>query len=114
MKKTQKLIIFSLLAFVLCTVALSFWYQSLHYLTEVNFIKVITNVGIIGAVVPTLFLALIYYLTQKNMNKTSRIYLIIILSLFLFFSVYNLTLVMVFYDINDSKTTFLKSLLEIF
>lgn len=114
MKKSQKLILFTLLAFVLCTVALSFWYQSLHYLTEVNFIKIITNVGIVGAIVPTLFLALIYYLIQKNMNKTSQIYLIIILSLLLIFSIYNLTLVMVFYDIDDSKTTFLKSILEIF
>jgi mannose/fructose/N-acetylgalactosamine-specific phosphotransferase system component IID len=116
MKKSQKLLLIALSIFVLCTAGLTIWYFSLHYLTEKNgenIIKAILNIGLIGAILPSILIFLIYYLAKKSMNKSSKIFLIIILSLFLLFSIYNITLIMMFYELEESKS-FLQSLLEVF
>ena len=115
MKNAQKLLLIAVSIYLICVVALTFWYFSLHYLTPAsseNIVKTITGVGMIGAIFPAIFLFLIYYLIKKTMNKSSKTFLIIILFLLLVFSIYNLTLVMAFHDIEDSKS-FLQSLIEV-
>ncbi len=114
MGKSRNLYI-GLAIYIICVIGFTVWYKSLHYLTELtatNIIKMITQAGLVAAVVPSALIFLMYYLFKKPMDKTSRFFLILIVFLFFIFSVYSITLVMVFYDISDSKS-FLKSLSEI-
>jgi hypothetical protein len=105
----------SLLIYVLCTIILSSWYIILHRYEELinSIIKVVINVGLIGAIVPAIIFSLIYYLLKKVSNKLLLTFLIFILFIILIFSVYWNTVNMVFYHIGDAKS-FLQSLLEIF
>lgn len=107
----------SLLIYVLCTIILSGWYIILHRYEELinikSIIKVVINVGLIGAIVPAIIFSLIYYLLKKVLNKLLLTFLIFILFIILIFSVYWITVNMVFYHIGDAKS-FLQSLLEIF
>ncbi len=107
----------SLFIYVLCTIILSCWYIILHRYEELinvkSIIKVVLNVGLIGATVPAIIFSLIYYLLKKISNKLLLTFLIFILFIFLIFSVYWITVNMVFYHIGDAKS-FLQSLSEIF
>lgn len=107
----------SLFIYVLCTIILSCWYMILHRYEELvnikSIIKVIINIGLIGAIVPAIIFSLIYYLLKKVSNKLLLILLIFILFILLIFSVYWITVNMVFYHMDDAKS-FIQSLLEIF
>jgi len=107
----------SLLIYVLCTIILSCWYIILHRFEDLvnikSIVKVVINIGLIGAIVPALLFSLIYYLLKKVVNKLLLTFLIFISFIILIFSVYWITVNMVFYHIDDAKS-FLQSLLEIF
>lgn len=107
----------SLLIYVLCTIILSCWYIILHRFEDLVNIKsivtVVINIGLIGAIVPAILFSLIYYLLKKVVNKLLLTFLIFISFIILIFSVYWITVNMVFYHIDDAKS-FLQSLLEIF
>lgn len=107
----------SLFIYALCTIILSCWYIILHRYDELvnikSIIKVVINIGLIGAIVPAIIFSLIYYLLKKVSNKLLLTLLIFILFILLIFSVYWITVNMVFYHIDDAKS-FLQSLLEIF
>lgn len=107
----------SLFIYVLCTIILSCWYIILHRYEELvnieSIIKVVINIGLIGAIVPAIIFSLIYYLLKKVSNKLLLTLLIFILFILLIFSVYWITVNMVFYHIGDAKS-FIQSLSEIF
>lgn len=107
----------SLFIYVLCTIILSCWYMILHRYEELvnikSITKVVINIGLIGAIVPGIIFSLIYYLLKKVSNKLLLILFIFILFILLIFSVYWITVNMVFYHIDDAKS-FIQSLLEIF
>jgi len=107
----------SLFIYVLCTIILSCWYMILHRYEELinikSIIKVVINIGLIGAIVPAIIFSLIYYLLKKVSNKLLLTLLIFILFILLIFSMYWITVNMVFYHIDDAKS-FIQSLLEIF
>lgn len=113
----KKNITVSLLIYVLCAIILSCWYIILHRFEELvnlkSIVKVFVNIGLIGAIVPAIIFSLIYYLLKKVLNKLLLIFLIFILFIILIFSVYWVTINMVFYHMGDAKS-FLQSLLEIF
>lgn len=115
--ENKKNITVSLFIYVLCTIILSCWYIILHRYEELvnikSIIKVVINIGLIGAIVPAIIFSLIYYLLKKVSNKLLITLLIFILFIFLIFSVYWITVNMVFYHIDDAKS-FIQSLLEIF
>jgi|GEM_PF-5023821 len=107
----------NLCIYVLSVVILSCWYIVLHRFEELinakSITKVVVNVGIVGAVVPAAIFSLIYYLTKRVNNKILPTLLIFILVIILIFSVYWITVNMVFYHVDDSKS-FLQSLMEVF
>lgn len=117
MKNIQKLVLISLLIFFLLTIGIASWYiLSLNYLEQYNLksiIKIVTQIGLVGAIIPTLTISLIYYLIIKIKNKLLLLFFVIILIVFLIFQIYFIALNLFFYDINDSKS-FLKSLIEAF
>ena len=117
MKNIQKLVLVSLLIFFLLTIGIASWYiLSLNYLEEYNLksiIKIVTQIGLVGAMIPSLTISLIYYLLIKIKNKLLLLFLVIVLIVFLIFQIYFITLNLFFYDINGSKS-FLKSLIEAF
>jgi len=116
MKKNSKNLLIGLSIYVICVIGFTILYQSIHYLNEFtakNIIKIVIQVALIAAIVPSVLAFTMYYLFRKPMDKTSRFFLILILFIFFIFSIYTLTLVMVFYDISDSKS-FFQFLLETF
>lgn len=117
MKKNRKFIIICLSIFLLLTIGIASWYiLSLNYLEEYDLksiIKIVTQIGLVGAIIPSLTISLIYYLLIKIENKLLLLFLIIILIIFLIFQIYCITLNLFFYHISDSKS-FLSSLMEMF
>ena len=116
MKNTQKLVLITLCIFIFSTICMSGWYVLLHKHAELNaknVVKIVTSIGFLSAIIPTIIFSLIYYLMRKMMNKLLLTFLIIILFIFLIVLVYNITLVMVFYQLDDPKS-FLQSFMEIF
>jgi hypothetical protein len=117
MKNIRKFIIISLLIFLLITVGITSWYiLSLNYLEEYNLkkiIKIVTQIGLVGAIIPSLTISLIYYLIIKIEKKILLLFLIILLIIFLLFQIYVIALNLFFYDINSSKS-FLRSLIQAF
>lgn len=117
MKNTLKLFKVSLIIFAIVTLSMMCLYFLLHRFAAVYNLKyftdVITQVGIIAAIIPTLIFILIYYLLNTKFNKLLLTFLIFILFILLLFSIYVITLNMVFYHLNDSKS-FYYSLIESF
>lgn len=113
----KKNLTISLFIYVLCVIVVSGWYMILHRYEELinieSITKIVINIGLIGALVPSIIFSLIYYLLKKVYNKLLLIFLIFILFIILIFSVYWITVNMVFYHLGDAKS-FLQSLLEIF
>ena len=117
MKNTRKFIIISLSIFILLAVGLTSWYiLSLNYMENYdlkNTIKIVTQIGLVGAIIPSLTISLIYYLILKIEKKLLLLFLIILLIIFLLFQIYVIAINLLFYDINSSKS-FLRSLIEAF
>ncbi len=117
MKNIQKFIVISLLIFLLIALGIASWYiLSLNYMEEYDLkamIKIFTQIGVVGAIIPSLTISLIYYLIIKIEKKMLLLFLIVFLIIFLVFQIYVITLNLFFYDINSSKS-FLKSLIEAF
>ena len=117
MTNIQKFIIICLLIFLLITVGIASWYiLSLNYMEEYDLktiVKIVTQIGVVGAIIPSLTISLINYLIIKIEKKLLLLFLIVFLIIFLVFQIYVITLNLFFYDINSSKS-FLKSLIEAF
>ncbi|WP_375605672.1 hypothetical protein [Flavobacterium davisii] len=115
MKNIRKFIVVSLVIFSLIVIGISSWYiLSLNYMEEYDLkaiIKIITQIGIVGAIIPSLTISLIYYLMIKIENKLLLLFLIIFLIIFLIFQIYVIALKLFFYDINGS-VSFLNSLIK--
>lgn len=116
MSNIKKLLTIGLSIFILCLIGMIFWYFSLHKYQKFNFndiLKIITKIGLISAIIPSILIFLMYYLKKKMTNTSILIILIIQLLLLLIFSFFRLSLVMTFYNVNDSKS-FLQTLMGIF
>lgn len=116
MNNTQKLVLVTFSIFIFSTICMSAWYVSLHKHAELNaknVIKIVTNIGLVGAIIPTILFTLLYYLVKQMTSKLLLTFLILVLFVFLMVSIYHITLVMVFYQLDDSKS-FLQSFMEIF
>ena len=117
MENIRKFIMVSLLIFLVLTIGITCWYiLSLNYLEKYdlkNTIKIVTQIGFIGAIIPSLTISLMYYFIIKIKNKLLLLFLIIILIIFLIFQVYWISINLFFYDIKDPQS-FLQSLLEAF
>lgn len=117
MKDSKKQIIVGLVIFLILTIAISCWYISLNYLEEYNFKKIteiVTRIGLIAAIIPSLTISLIYYFILKIRNKLFLLFLIIISVFFLIFQIYWIATNLFFYEINDHSKSFLTSLLDSF
>ncbi len=117
MDNIRKFILISLLIFILLTIGITCWYiLSLNYLEKYdlkNIIKIVTQIGCIGAIIPFLTISLMYYFIIKIKSKLLLLFLMIILIIFLIFQVYWISLNLFFYDIKGSES-FLQSLLGAF
>jgi len=117
MKNIRKFSIISLIIFLLIAVGIASWYiLSLNYMEEYDLktiIKIVTQIGLVGAIIPSLTISLIYYLIITIEKKILLLLLIILLIIFLLFQIYVIALNLLFYDINSSKS-FLRSLIEAF
>jgi uncharacterized membrane protein len=78
-----------------------------------NVVKIVTSIGLLAAVIPTVVFTWIYYLVKNMTNKLLLTFLMLAVFIFLLVSIYHITLVMVFYQLDDHKS-FLQSLIEIF
>lgn len=115
MENKRKLIIISLIIFILATIGASYWYISLHYYREhdlKNLTTIVTQVGLVGGFFTTLVFLLINLCRRKIKDKGLRFFLIVILVIIFLVFVYHLTLNMVFYQ-TGSPHSFLKSLMEL-
>mgnify|MGYP003451550113 CR=1 FL=1 len=116
MKNNTKLVLISLLIFVLSTIGMTCWYISLHksvVLNIENITKIVAQVGLFSAIIPSTTFTLIYFLIKNLKSKWLLSFLVIFLFVFFILVIYSITLVMVFYHLDDSKS-FLKSFMEIF
>ena len=116
MKNSSKLFLNSIYIFIFCLIGMSSLFCLLHRSQELNIAKVfkiISSIGLVSSLIPTIIFIFIYYLLKTLHNKLARIIIIVVLLLILLFSLYNLTLAMVFYHLEDKKS-FLESFLEIF
>lgn len=117
MKSIRRFIVISLLIFSLIALGISSWYiLSLNYIEEYDLktiFKIITQIGLVGAIFPSLTISLIYYLIIKIENKALLLFLIVFLVIFLMFQIYVIALNLFFYEINSSKS-FLMSLIDAF
>lgn len=117
MKNIQKFTIINLLIFILLAVAITSWYiLSLNYLEEYDFtdiIRIFTQIGLVGAIIPSLTIALMNYFIIKIKSKLLIFFLALILIIFLIFQIYWITTNLFFYDINGPQS-FLMSLLGAF
>lgn len=118
MKENKKSILINLLIFIFSTIIMSCWYIILHRhryenLSVKTTVEILERIGLICAIIPSIVFSSVYYLVKKNINKIVLTFLIFALFIFLIFSVYWLTVNMVFYHLDDSKS-FFKSLMETF
>jgi hypothetical protein len=117
MKNIQKLVLISLLIFVFSTIGMTCLYFLVHRFAAVYNLKyittVITQVGMIAAIIPSMIFLLIYSLIKILKSKWLLSFLILVLFVFLILVIFQISLVMVFYHLDDTKS-FLKSLIEIF
>ena len=117
MKNMGKFIIVSLSIFLLVAVGITSWYiLSLNYLEKYdlkNIAKIFIQIGLVGAIIPSLTVSSIYFLIIKIEKKLLLLFLIIFLIIFLLFQIYVIIINLFFFDINSSKS-FLRSLIEAF
>ena len=117
MKNTQKLLLIFLFIFVISTFIMTCLYFFFHSFATVYSLKyitiVVTQIGMIASILPTITIFLIYYSVKKIKSKLLLSCLIIILVIFLLFVIYWHSLNMMFFQLEDSKS-FMKSLLEAF
>jgi hypothetical protein len=117
MKNIQKLLLISFFIYIISTVAMTCLYFFFHSFATVYSIEyittVVTQIGMIASILPTITMFLIYYFIKKIKSKLLLSFSIIILVMFLLFTIYWHSLNMMFYQLEDSKP-FLKSLIEAF
>lgn len=106
MKKNLKLVLFSLIIFILSTIGASYWFTTLHTV-DANFehiIKIILQVGIVLGIIPTITFLMIYYLIKKVKNVWLLSFLLIGLIILLITLIYWVFLTTIFYDIDGSES----------
>ena len=117
MKNIQKLPLITLAIYIILTVVISCWYVfSLNYIEEYNskdIFKIIIQIGLVGAIIPTLTISLMYYFIIKVEKKLLLLFITIMLIIFLIFQIYWISINLFFYEINGSKS-FIRSLIEAF
>lgn len=110
-----KLGIISVIIFTVAAIAATLWYISLHSAQDYNvqdITKTFLQVGLISACITTLFFLLIYLSIKNVKDKGFRFFLISIIIIFFLAFVWQLTLNMVFYQM-DSPQSFVKYFLEL-
>lgn len=115
MKNIPRLVLVSLLIFVLSTIGMTYVYilfDSLTELSQNNITKILIQVGLTGGVIITIIFILIYYLTKKIKNNWLLTISFIGISIFLLFISYWFFLAMMYYRLEDSQS-FLSILLQI-
>ena len=117
MKNTQKLLLILLFIFVVSTFIMTCFYFFFHSFATVYSLKhiadVVSQIGMIASILPTIVVFLIYYSVKKIKSKLLLSCSIIILIIFLLFVIYWHSLNMMFFQLEDSKS-FMESLLEAF
>lgn len=116
MKNTPKLIVVALSIYIFSTICMSGWYVLLHKHAEFNtsnVVRIVTSIGLLAAIIPTIVFTWIYYLVNHMTKKLLLTLLILVLFVFLMVAIYQITLVMIFYHLDDPKS-FLQSFMEIF
>lgn len=106
MKNTQKLGLVSLFIFILSTIGVSYWYISDHTvdLDFQNIIKIASNVGWVGGMIPTITFLIIYFLVKKVKNVWLLSFLLISFIILLILLIYWFFLTMIFYDVKGSES----------
>ena len=115
MKTTYKLIFFSILIFIISTIGITYWYISDHlaHLLSIriqSILDIAINIGLVGALIPTLLFLIVYFLIKKIKNIWLLSSLIIVLMGIVIAIVYWFFLSMIFQDF-DNPQSFLKSFL---
>ncbi|SDQ12681.1 hypothetical protein SAMN05421664_0630 [Chryseobacterium soldanellicola] len=103
MKNRRKLIIISLIIFILATIASTCWYISLHSYGEgdlKNLTTIITQIGLFGGFFTTVLFLLINF-CWKIKDRGLKAFLVAILVILFIVFVYQLTLNMIFYQTDN-------------
>lgn len=114
MKNSRKLIIISIIIFILFTAATSFLYVLLHYLGDYSFknvLKIITQIGLVGGIGTTVIFLLMNRVVRKVSSGLLRALLIILLILLFLLLFYQITWNIIFYQLDDPRS-FISYLIE--
>lgn len=115
MKNIRKLVLISLLVFIISTIGVTYLYvlfDSLMELSSKSIIKILTQIGLIGGIILTIVFILIYYLIKKIKNIWLLTLSLIGLLVFLVFITYWFFLAMMYFRLEDSQS-FLSILLQV-
>ena len=106
MKTVYKLIISCILIFIVSTICLTYWYISDHLISNVSDVQtksvkdIIIEIGVIGAIIPTLLFINIYILKIKVKRVWLFSFLTSILIAFGIITSYRFILYMIFLEFN--------------
>lgn len=106
MKTVYKLIISCILIFIVSTICLTYWYISDHLISNVSDVQtksikdIIIEIGVIGAIIPTLLFINIYILKIKVKRVWLFSFLTSILIAFGIITSYRFILYMIFHEFN--------------
>jgi hypothetical protein len=115
MKNIPKLILISLLMFILSTIGMTYLYVLFDNLMEINLKNILTiliQVGLIGGIIFTIIFLLIYYLIKRIKNIWLLTISLIGFFIFFIFLAYWFFLAMMYYRLEDSQS-FLSILLQV-
>ncbi|KIA97021.1 MULTISPECIES: hypothetical protein [unclassified Flavobacterium] len=116
MKSTYKLILYSIIIFVISTIGITYWYVSDHLLSDMSampmksLMNISIYIGLVGALIPTFSFLIIYFLTRKIKNKWLLSLVLIILFAVVLAIVYWFVLCAIFQD-HDNPQSFISRFL---
>ncbi len=106
MKKIYKLILYSILILIISTIVITYWYISNHLLSDLaeistqSIIEISIEIGLVGALIPTISFILIYIAVKMIRNKLIMAFIIITLTVLFFLTIYMFILYMTFHEFN--------------